>query len=84
MWMQRLCAAFPRLVWLNPETRQRWDYTPSVRITRELVRRAHVPAHDRRAWMRPSRELRTPLERCRGRRRCGPRRPSHSSRSAVP
>jgi uncharacterized protein len=37
VWMQRLCAAFPRLVWLNPEDPQRWEYTPSVRITRELI-----------------------------------------------
>jgi uncharacterized protein with von Willebrand factor type A (vWA) domain len=37
MWMQRIVAAFPRLVWLNPEPRERWEYTPSVRITRELV-----------------------------------------------
>jgi len=37
VWMQRIAAAFPRLVWLNPEPRERWDYTPSVRITRELI-----------------------------------------------
>jgi hypothetical protein len=37
VWMQRLCATYPRLVWLNPENRERWEYTPSVRITRELV-----------------------------------------------
>ena len=37
VWMQRLTAVFPRLVWLNPEPRERWDYTPSVRITRELI-----------------------------------------------
>jgi uncharacterized protein with von Willebrand factor type A (vWA) domain len=37
MWMQRIVAAFPRLVWLNPEPRERWGYTPSVRITRELT-----------------------------------------------
>jgi len=36
-WMQRLCAAWPRLVWLNPEDPRRWTYSPSVRITRELV-----------------------------------------------
>ena len=36
-WMQRIVTAFPRLVWLNPEPRERWEYTPSVRITRELV-----------------------------------------------
>jgi uncharacterized protein len=37
VWLQRLCAAFPRLVWLNPEQPARWEYAPSVRITRELV-----------------------------------------------
>ena len=37
LWMQRLCACYPRLVWLNPEPPARWEYTPSVRITRELV-----------------------------------------------
>ncbi len=37
VWMQRLCAAFPRLVWLNPEPQARWDYTHSVRIARELI-----------------------------------------------
>jgi uncharacterized protein with von Willebrand factor type A (vWA) domain len=30
-------ATYPRLVWLNPENPQRWEYTASVRITRELV-----------------------------------------------
>jgi uncharacterized protein with von Willebrand factor type A (vWA) domain len=37
VWMQRLCAAFPRLVWLNPEDEAHWAYTPSTRITRELI-----------------------------------------------
>jgi uncharacterized protein with von Willebrand factor type A (vWA) domain len=37
LWLQRLAAAFPRLVWLNPEPRERWEYTPSVRITRDLI-----------------------------------------------
>jgi uncharacterized protein with von Willebrand factor type A (vWA) domain len=37
VWMQRLCGTFPRLVWLNPEEPARWEHTPSVRITRELV-----------------------------------------------
>jgi uncharacterized protein len=37
VWMERLTRAFPRMVWLNPEPRERWNYTPSVRITRELV-----------------------------------------------
>jgi uncharacterized protein with von Willebrand factor type A (vWA) domain len=37
VWMQRLCAHFPRLVWLNPSPPQSWDYTVSVRLTRELI-----------------------------------------------
>lgn len=36
-WMQRVTAHFPKLVWLNPEPRERWGYTPSVQLTRELV-----------------------------------------------
>ncbi|MBP6513584.1 MAG: VWA domain-containing protein [Steroidobacteraceae bacterium] len=36
-WMQRLTAAFPRHAWINPEPVDRWGWTPSVRITRELV-----------------------------------------------
>jgi len=36
-WMQRLTAHFPRLVWLNPEPMERWDWTPSVKLTRQLV-----------------------------------------------
>jgi uncharacterized protein len=37
VWMQRLCARFPRFVWLNPEPVERWEYTSSVRITRDLI-----------------------------------------------
>jgi uncharacterized protein with von Willebrand factor type A (vWA) domain len=36
-WMRRIVAAFPRLVWLNPEPRERWGYTASVALTRELI-----------------------------------------------
>jgi uncharacterized protein len=37
VWMQRLCSTFPRLVWLNPEPVERWNYTSSVQIVRELI-----------------------------------------------
>ena len=37
VWMQRIAAHFPRLVWLNPEPRERWQWTPSIGIARELV-----------------------------------------------
>jgi len=36
-WMKRLLSGFPRHAWLNPEPTDRWEYTPSIRITRELV-----------------------------------------------
>jgi uncharacterized protein with von Willebrand factor type A (vWA) domain len=36
-WLTRIAAHFPRLVWLNPEPEERWKWTPSVGITRELV-----------------------------------------------
>jgi len=36
-WLKRLLASYPRHVWLNPEPTDRWDWTPSVKITRELV-----------------------------------------------
>jgi uncharacterized protein with von Willebrand factor type A (vWA) domain len=37
VWMQRIAAHFPRLVWLNPEPEDRWEWTPSIGITRELL-----------------------------------------------
>ena len=43
VWMRRLGAAFPRLVWLNPEDPARWPYTPSTSILRELVQGRMFP-----------------------------------------
>ena len=37
VWIKRLLDAYPKSIWLNPEPRQRWDYTPSVKLTRELM-----------------------------------------------
>ena len=37
VWMQRIAAHFPRLVWLNPEPEDRWNWTPSITLTRELI-----------------------------------------------
>ncbi len=37
VWMQRLTHTWPHHVWLNPEPMQRWEYTPSVQVTRELI-----------------------------------------------
>ena len=37
VWMQRMVRHFPRLVWLNPESSEYWDRTPSNRLTRQLI-----------------------------------------------
>ena len=36
-WIRRLLASYPRHAWLNPEPEERWEWTPSVKITRELL-----------------------------------------------
>ena len=36
-WIKRLLRAYPKAVWFNPEPEPRWDYTPSVKLTRELM-----------------------------------------------
>jgi len=43
VWLQRICAAFPHLVWLNPESVERWQHTASVRIVKELVAERMYP-----------------------------------------
>ncbi len=37
VWIKRLLKAYPKAIWLNPEPQARWDYTPSVKLTRELM-----------------------------------------------
>ena len=48
VWMQRLTRTWPHHVWLNPEPEQRWEYTPSVQITRELIEDRMFPLTLRR------------------------------------
>jgi uncharacterized protein with von Willebrand factor type A (vWA) domain len=43
VWMRRLRSAWPRHVWLNPEPEERWEYTPSIRLTREIVENRMYP-----------------------------------------
>jgi uncharacterized protein with von Willebrand factor type A (vWA) domain len=64
VWMERITAAFPRLVWLNPEPRERWDYAPSVQITRGLVGERMFPLTIE-GLDAAIRELRRPLTRSR-------------------
>ena len=37
VWIKRLLNTYPKAIWLNPEPRSRWDYTPSIKLTRELM-----------------------------------------------
>ena len=37
VWIKRLLNTYPKAIWLNPEPRNRWDYTPSIKLTRELM-----------------------------------------------
>lgn len=37
VWLQRIKKTWEHCVWLNPEREDRWDYYPSVQITRELM-----------------------------------------------
>jgi hypothetical protein len=37
VWIKRLLNSFPKAIWLNPEPEQRWGYTPSIKLTRELM-----------------------------------------------
>ena len=37
VWLNRLLAAFPRAIWLNPQHPNRWSYIPSIQMVRELM-----------------------------------------------
>lgn len=37
IWMQRLLRTYPKSIWLNPEPEERWQYTPSVKLIREIM-----------------------------------------------
>lgn len=36
-WMQRLLDVYPKTIWVNPEPKKHWNYTPSIEITKELM-----------------------------------------------
>jgi len=42
-WIQRLLASYPKHAWLNPEPQERWEWTPSVSIARELLENRMYP-----------------------------------------
>jgi len=43
VWIQRILKNFPKAVWLNPESHDRWEYTPSIKLTNELMKGRMFP-----------------------------------------
>ena len=37
VWIKRMLSTYPKAIWLNPEPEERWNFTPSVKLTRELL-----------------------------------------------
>jgi hypothetical protein len=37
VWMARMLDCYRHAVWLNPEPEPRWEHTPSIHLTRELI-----------------------------------------------
>ena len=37
VWIKRLLNTYQKAIWLNPEPRERWDFTPSIKLTREIM-----------------------------------------------
>ena len=37
LWLRRLLARFPDVIWLNPVPAERWMQTPSIRMTYQLL-----------------------------------------------
>lgn len=37
IWMQRMMQTYEKVVWINPVQEQRWNYTQSIAMTRELI-----------------------------------------------
>ena len=42
-WMTRLLDTYPKAIWLNPEPRERWDYTPSIQMMSQLMEQRMYP-----------------------------------------
>lgn len=43
VWINRMLSVYPKAIWLNPEPQQRWPYTPSVKLTQEIMSERMFP-----------------------------------------
>lgn len=37
MWLKRMLDHFKNAVWINPEEKQHWNFTPSIKLTHDLM-----------------------------------------------
>jgi uncharacterized protein len=37
VWLERVTRTYPACVWLNPMPQEQWEYTPSIRMVRQLM-----------------------------------------------
>jgi uncharacterized protein with von Willebrand factor type A (vWA) domain len=37
VWIKRLLNTYAKAIWLNPEPKSRWDFTPSTKLTRDIM-----------------------------------------------
>ncbi len=37
LWMKRVTQVYPHAVWLNPVAEENWDWTPSIKMMRDLM-----------------------------------------------
>lgn len=42
-WLKRLLNTYPKAIWLNPEPEQRWQYTASTQMLRQLMDQRMYP-----------------------------------------
>ncbi len=42
-WMRRLLSNYPHHAWLNPEPHERWEFTPSIQMTRQIFEERMFP-----------------------------------------
>ena len=43
VWIKRLLRIYNKAIWLNPEPESRWSFTPSIKITRDLLEKRMFP-----------------------------------------
>ncbi len=43
IWMQRLLAAWPKAVWLNPEPTAYWEYRQSIALLKNIMAHRMFP-----------------------------------------